>query len=133
MINISEKYKNEIEAMKADAEENLREATATEADRTSVMQQAREKVEKLQLTANSSHRDFWHALWQLLKLAFTKAPTPEAVALVAQPCNTYMTAAKALPQAETELYDAKSDLCKAQEVLMDAEDTLQTISFLAAE
>ena len=131
MINIAEKYKEQIEAMKADAEENLREATATEADRTSEMQLCREKVEKLQITATSSHKDFWTALWKLLKLAFKKAPTPEAVAMVTQPCNTYITAAKALPQAETELYDAKSDLCKAQEALIDAEDALQTICFFA--
>lgn len=133
MINISEKYKNEIKAMKADAEANLNEAAQTEADRTHVMQQSREKVEKLQITATSSHKEFWKALRQLFKLIFTKAPTPEAVALVTQPCNTYMTAAKALPQAETELYDAKSDLCKAQEVLLDAEDTLQTINFLVSD
>lgn len=131
MINIAEKYKKEIEAMKADAEENVREATATEADCTSEMQKNREKVEKLQITADSSHKAFWTALWQLLKLAFKKAPTPEAVAMVTQPCNTYMTAAKALPQAESELYNAKSDLCKAQETLIEAEDALQTICILA--
>lgn len=130
MVNLTVKYEKEIAAMKADAEANVAEATEMEEIRTNEMRECIAMVERLRNKADTSHKAFFKVVRRLLKLAFTKNPSPEEVSFITQPCNTYMDAAQQLPAAESNLLEAKLDLNTAQENLIEAENTLDIISSL---
>ncbi len=130
MVNLKEKYQNEIAAIKADAQANLDEATAIEKERADVMQNASDEVAQLQQKAKSSHRSFFKMAFRILKLAFSKKPTVVDVTLVTAPCGSYTDAISKLPKAENELYDAKCMLEQAESVLIDAQEEFDIIANL---
>lgn len=130
MTNLSVHFKEELEAIKAAAQANVDEAKETLRVRNDEVRENAEIVADLQLTAKTSKRAFFSVIRSLLKMFFSKAPDPEEVKKATSPCNTYMVAAKQLPDAEAKLGIAKVDQCVAEEQLLDAEDELEHISFL---
>lgn len=130
MTNIREKYSATIAAIREDVQANIEEAKQLEKERTNEMQKRSSVVEDLRSTANVAHRSFFKVVFSILRLAFKKAPSPEEVSRITQPCDTYMTAAAQLPEAEKALFDAKISLSEAMEMRSDAECDLVNINSL---
>lgn len=128
MIDLKEKYKDELTAMKADAEFNLTEAADNLANRRRHLDACASKLANLSEVATTSKRNFFSVIAQLLKLAFSRNPSPEKVSDVIEPCNTYTSASKKIPKAKEDLVDARNCYESAQGIVAEAEDEFNKIS-----
>lgn len=128
MVDLREKYRQQIGEMVADAQANEEEAReAVKRSQTRVSNYETE-VSELKQTARGAHQIFLDMARKLAKLAFAKEPSVEEVMQVMEPCEVFVEAENQRMVAQQRLEEAKDQLKTSYEQRLAAEDELRHIA-----